>query len=183
MSHDRPRRSPGRGRQAQGPVPALPRGQGARWLRAHHRRRLDERSSLVAAPSLTSSGGVQSAAAAFAMAGLAPSDIDLAEIYDNFTISVIVQLEDMGFCKKGEGGPFVEAGHIDLGGRLPVNLHGGLHSEAPPGRPGGIFHLIEAVLQLRGACGPRQMANARTALVNGVGGIMSNHATVILGRT
>ncbi len=137
---------------------------------------------LVAAPSLTSSGGVASAAAAFAMAGLAPSDIDLAELYDNFTISVIVQLEDMGFCKKGEGGPFVEAGHIDLGGRLPVNPHGGLLSEAHPGRPGGIFHLIEAVLQLRGAGGPRQVANARTALVNGMGGIMSNHATVILGR-
>ena len=72
--------------------------------------------------------------------------------------------------------------HIELGARLPVNPHGGLLSEAHPGRPGGILHVIEAVLQLRGVCGPRQVPNARVGLVHGVGGVMSNHATVILGR-
>ena len=137
---------------------------------------------LVAAPSLTTFGSVGSGAAAFAMAGLGPEDMDLAELYDNFTISVVLQLEDLGFCGKGEGGPFVEAGHIELGARLPVNPHGGLLSEAHPGRPGGILHVIEAVLQLRGVCGPRQVPNARVGLVHGVGGVMSNHATVILGR-
>jgi acetyl-CoA acetyltransferase len=137
---------------------------------------------LVAAPSLTTFGSVESGAAAFAMAGLRPEDVDLAELYDNFTISVVLQLEDLGFCGKGEGGAFVDAGHIELGGRLPVNPHGGLLSEAHPGRPGGVFHLIEAVLQLRGACGPRQVPDARVALVHGVGGVMSNHATLILGR-
>lgn len=137
---------------------------------------------LVAAPSLTSFATVESGRDAFAMAGCTPVDIDVAFLYDNFTIAVISQLEDLGFCAPGEGGAFVEAGHIDLGGRLPVNPNGGLLSEAHPGRPGGILHLIEAVAQLRGTCGARQVADAGTALVHGVGGIMSNHATVILGR-
>ena len=137
---------------------------------------------LVAAPSLTSFIDAATAAAPFQAAGVTPADIDVALLYDNFTISVIVQLEDLGFCGRGEGGAFVEAGHIDLGGRLPVNPHGGLMSESHPGRPGGIIHLIEAVLQLRGGAGPRQVDGARVALVHGVGGVMSNHATAILGR-
>ena len=137
---------------------------------------------LIAAPSLTSFLDSESNSAVFASAGVTPHDMDLALLYDNFTISVIIQLEDLGFCERGEGGPFVESGHIELGGRLPVNPHGGLLSESHPGRPGGIIHLIEAVLQLRGSAGMRQVADAQLALVHGVGGIMSNQATAILAR-
>ncbi len=137
---------------------------------------------LIAAPSLTSFLDTETDATAFGLAGMTPQDVDLALLYDNFTISVLIQLEDLGFCERGESGPFVEAGHIDLGGCLPVNPHGGLLSESHPGRPGGIIHLIEAVLQLRGIAGPRQVGDARVALVHGVGGVMSNHATAILGR-
>ena len=135
---------------------------------------------LVAAPSLTSFGDAP--ASAFAMAGLDPDDVDVAMLYDNFTISVVLQLEDLGFCTKGEGGAFVEEAGIGLDERLPVNPHGGLLSESHPGRPGGISHLVEAVVQLRDDAGPRQVDGADVALVHGVGGIMSNHATAILGR-
>ena len=135
---------------------------------------------LVAAPSLTAFGNAP--ARAFEMARLDPGDIDVAMLYDNFTISVVVQLEDLGFCAKGEGGVFVEEAGIGLGERLPVNPHGGLLSESHPGRPGGISHLVEAVVQIRGDAGERQVDGARAALVHGVGGIMSNHATAILGR-
>ena len=134
----------------------------------------------IAAPSLTAFGDAP--ASAFAMAGLGPGDIDVAMLCDNFTISVVVQLEDLGLCAKGEGGAFVEEAGIGLGERLPVNPHGGLLSESHPGRPGGISHLVEAVVQLRGDAGERQVDGARAALVHGVGGIMSNHATAILGR-
>jgi acetyl-CoA acetyltransferase len=133
------------------------------------------------APSLTTCGAVVSGALAYRMAGLGPRDIDLAMLYDCFTITVLIELEDLGFCSKGEGGPFVESGAIALGGILPVNTHGGLLSHGHPGRPGGIFHVIEAVRQLRGECGERQVASARTALVHGNGGILSTHATLILG--
>ncbi len=97
----------------------------------------------------------------FAAAGIGPSDIDVAEIYDCFTYSVLVQLEDYGFCKKGEGGPYAASGAIKLGGRMPVNTHGGLLSE---GYIHGLNGLCEAVLQLRGEGGKRQVPNAETAL-------------------
>lgn len=119
---------------------------------------------------------------AFAMAGLSPKDVDVAMLYDSFTITVLVQLEDLGFCPKGEAGPFIQEGRIELGGALPVNPHGGLLSHAHPGYPGGVFHLTEAVRQLRGEAGPRQVADAEVALVNGIGGIFSSHATVLLGK-
>lgn len=137
---------------------------------------------LSQAPSLTTSGAAISGPAALAMAGVTHDEVDVAEIYDCFTISVIALLEDLGFCAKGEGGPFVEDGAIELGGRLPVNTHGGLLSHAHPGPPGGIFHLIEAVRQLRGGCGERQVEGARTSLVHSMGGAMSTHCTVVLGR-
>ncbi len=137
---------------------------------------------LVSAPSYTSFGAAASGDRAFAQAGVRRQDIDVALLYDNFTIAVISQLEDLGFCGRGEGGPLVSSGAIALGGALPVNPHGGLLSEAHPGRPGGILHLIEAVQQLRGTCGERQVPSARLALVHGLGGILSNHATIILGR-
>jgi acetyl-CoA acetyltransferase len=93
-----------------------------------------------------------------------------------------VELEDLGFCAKGESGSFVAAGSIEPGGRLPVNTHGGLLSHCHPGNPGSMFALTEAVLQLRGQAGERQLAKARIALVHGQGGIMSSHCTLILAR-
>lgn len=133
------------------------------------------------APSLTTSGAVDSGRAAYAMAGCGPRDVDFAEIYDCFTPVVIVQLEDLGFCAKGEGGAFVAAGHIAPGGSLPVNTHGGLLSHCHPGFPGSMFALTEAVAQIRGDAGERQLPKAELALVHAQGGIMSSHCTLIVG--
>jgi acetyl-CoA acetyltransferase len=134
------------------------------------------------AQSLTTSFAVESGRRAYAMAGLKPSDMDFAQLYDCFTPTVLVELEDLGFCQKGEGGAFVENGNIELGGMLPVNTHGGLLSHCHPGNPGSMFALTETVTQLRGTAGARQVTDAKVALVHGQGGIMSSHTTVILGR-
>jgi acetyl-CoA acetyltransferase len=133
------------------------------------------------AVSLTTSAAKEAGERAYAMAGLGPKDIDVAELYDCFTPVVIIELEDLGFCAKGEGGPFVENGRIELGGELPINTHGGLLSHCHPGHPGSMFSITEAVRQLRGECGPRQVNGAKIALVHGQGGIMSTHCTAILG--
>src|SRR6185312_8691941 len=119
-------------------------------------------------PDLTVTGAVQSGQRAFAMAGLRPSDVDVAELYDAFTINTILFLEDLGFCPKGEGGRFVSGGRIGPKGSLPVNTNGGGLSYCHPGMY-GLFLLIEAVRQLRGECGARQVAQAETALVHGNG--------------
>ena len=132
---------------------------------------------------LTTTGAVESGACAFRSAGLTPSDIDVAQIYDCFTITVIVELEDLGFCKKGEGGSFVQNGRIRLGGALPVTTHGGLLSGGHPGLPGGFFHVTEGIRQLRREAGARQVPDAEVALVHGNGGVASVHATLILGRS
>ncbi|MBE3603222.1 thiolase family protein [bacterium] len=137
---------------------------------------------LSQALSLTTSAAKESGERAYAMAGLGPKDVDVAELYDCFTPVVIIELEDLGFCPKGEGGRFVENGRIELGGELPVNTHGGLLSHCHPGHPGSMFAITEAVRQLRGECGPRQVPNAQVALVHGQGGFMSSHGTAIFGN-
>ncbi len=132
-------------------------------------------------PDLVRTAAADSGRRAFAMAGLGPADVDVAGLYDSFTITVLLALEDLGFCAKGEGGAFVAGGRTGPGGSLPVNTSGGGLAHTHPGML-GIFLLIEAVRQLRGGLGKRQVPNARIALVHGVGGVLSAHATVLLGR-
>src|SRR6184192_1432725 len=120
---------------------------------------------------------VHSAPRAFAMAGLTPAEVDFVTLYDNFTSMVIQQLEDMGFCGRGEGGPFVAGGRIALGGALPVNPSGGQLAQA---FMLSMNNLCESVRQLRGAAGPRQVKDAEVGLVAGYSG--SEHATLLLGR-
>jgi acetyl-CoA acetyltransferase len=134
------------------------------------------------AQSLTTSAALESGQRAYAMAGLGPKDMDFAQLYDCFTPTVLVELEDLGFCDKGEGGAFVESGAIELGGELPVNTHGGLLSHCHPGNPGSMFALTETVTQLRRQAGARQVVEAEVAMVHGQGGIMSSHTSLILGR-
>ncbi len=131
-------------------------------------------------PDLTVTAARESGERAFAMAGMKPADIDVVELYDAFTINTILFLEDLGFCKKGEGGAFVANGGIAPGGHLPVNTNGGGLSCVHPGMY-GMFIAIEAVRQLRGEGGERQVAGAETAVVHGNGGLLSAQATAILG--
>lgn len=131
-------------------------------------------------PDLTVTAARESGRRAFEMAGMRPDEIDVLELYDAFTINPILFLEDLGFCEKGEGGAFVEGGRIAPGGSLPVNTNGGGLSFCHPGMY-GIFTLIEAVRQLRGEAGDRQVAGAATALAHGNGGQLSSQATAILG--
>ena len=119
--------------------------------------------------------------AAFAMAGLTPAEIDVVEIYDSFTITVLLTLEALGFCGRGESGAFVSGQRTAPGGPFPLNTNGGGLSYCHPGMY-GIFLLIEATRQLRGECGPRQVEGARTALAHGTGGVLSSAATVLLGK-
>jgi acetyl-CoA acetyltransferase len=137
---------------------------------------------LIAAPSLTEFGARASGEIAYRMAGLGPRDVDFAQLYDCFTIVPILEAEEMGFVKPGEGGPFFAEGHTALDGRLPVNTHGGMLSHAHAGAAGGLLGIVEAVRQLRGGEGARQVRRHDVALVHNEGGILSSHATVILGR-
>lgn len=131
-------------------------------------------------PDLTTTAAAQSGAQAFAMAGLTAADMDMAQVYDAFTINTLLFLEDLGFCAKGEGGAFVSKGGIAPGGRLAVNTNGGGLSCVHPGMY-GIFALIEAVRQLRGEAGQRQLGRHRTAVVHGNGGTLSSQSTAVLG--
>jgi acetyl-CoA acetyltransferase len=135
-------------------------------------------------PDFTASAGVRAGAEAFAQAGVRPDEIDTIQFYDSFTITALVLLEDMGVCKKGEGGAFVAEGHLRRGGKLPLNTDGGGLSSCHPGHPGmrGIFLLIEAVRQLRGEGGDAQVPDAKLALAVGSGGWLSCIGAVVLGK-
>jgi acetyl-CoA acetyltransferase len=137
---------------------------------------------IASMPDLTVTSAKQSGAAAFAAAGITPADIDVAMLYDAFTINTILFLEDLGFCPKGEGGRFVAGGRIGPKGSLAVNTNGGGLSCCHPGMY-GLFTLVEAVEQLQGKCGDRQIADARFAVAHGNGGVLSSQATVVLGRS
>ncbi|MGE0850205.1 MAG: thiolase [Hyphomicrobiaceae bacterium] len=138
-------------------------------------------SSISCMPDLTVTGAVASGKAAYKMAKLGPADVDAFELYDAFTLNTILFLEDLGVCKKGEGGAFVEGGRIGPKGSVPVNTNGGGLSYCHPGMY-GLFLLIEAVRQLRGECGARQVKDCAVAIAHGNGGVLSSQATVILGN-
>lgn len=129
-------------------------------------------------PDLTTTAAKLSAQTAFAMAGLAPRDIDVAQIYDCFTIAALMTLEDYGFCAKGQGGHWVQGGRIEVGGELPINTSGGLLSET--GMP-GLQLVLEGVRQMRGES-VNQVSGARKCIVSNQGGIMHTHSTLILGQ-
>jgi acetyl-CoA acetyltransferase len=131
-------------------------------------------------PDLTTTPGVVSGANAFAMAGVQPSDVDVLMGYDSFTITALLHVEDLGFCGKGEGGGFVEAGATGPGGVLPMNTNGGGLSYTHPGQY-GMFLIVEATRQLRGECGDRQVDGAEIAVAHGSGMVLSCMSTLVLG--
>lgn len=135
---------------------------------------------IAAMPDLTTTAAVQSGRRAYEMAGVGPTDIDHVMVYDAFTITTLLFLEDLGFCSKGEGGAFISSGAIAPGGTLPVNTNGGGLSCNHPGMY-GLFTIIEAVEQLRGNCGARQIDGVEVALAHANGGVLSTQATAILG--
>jgi acetyl-CoA acetyltransferase len=131
-------------------------------------------------PDLTVTATARAAQRAFAQAGVGPADVDVVELYDAFTINTILFLEDMGFCPKGEGGRFVERGRIAPGGELAVNTNGGGLSCVHPGMY-GLFTMVEAVQQIQGVCGARQVADVGIAVSHGNGGVLSSEAVLVLG--
>jgi acetyl-CoA acetyltransferase len=132
-------------------------------------------------PDFTTSAAAVSGPRAFGRAGVRPEDIDVCQLYDSFTSTVLLTVEDLGFCAKGEGGAFIGSGALAPGGRLPTNTDGGGLASCHPGMR-GMFLLVEAVRQLRGECGPRQVEDARLACVHAMGGFFTHSATMILGR-
>ncbi len=142
---------------------------GAQWHR-----------SISQMPDLTVTAASESGPRAFAMAGVTGGDVDLLMLYDAFTINTILFLEDLGYCPKGEGGRFVQDGAIAPGGRLAVNTNGGGLSCVHPGMY-GMFLIIEAVTQLRGDAGERQLPGCDVALVHGNGGTLASQVTALLG--
>lgn len=135
---------------------------------------------LTSAPSLTEFGAEKSGRLAYDMAGLGPDDIDLAMLYDCFSIVPIIEMEELGLAERGTAGAFFAEGRASIGGDLPVNTHGGMLSHAHAGAVGGLMAIVEAVRQLRGEAGERQTDGAEVALVHGEGGILSSHCTAVL---
>jgi acetyl-CoA acetyltransferase len=131
-------------------------------------------------PDLTTTPGVVSGANAFRMAGIKPDDVDVLMGYDSFTITALLHLEDLGFCEKGEGGPFVMDAKTAPGGSLPMNTNGGGLSYTHPGMY-GMFLIVEAVRQLRGETGERQVDGAEIAVAHGSGMVLSCMSTLVLG--
>jgi acetyl-CoA acetyltransferase len=136
--------------------------------------------SISQMPDLTVTAGAVSGPKAFQMAGVKPSDVDILMAYDSFTITVLLALEDLGFCPKGEGGQFVENGRLGPSGSMPTNTNGGGLSNTHPGML-GIFLLVEAVRQLRGEGHQRQVEGAKVGVAHGTGGALSCTSTVVLG--
>jgi acetyl-CoA acetyltransferase len=139
-----------------------------------------DHSMISAMPDLATTAGTVSGPAAFKQAGVTAADVDLLMGYDSFTITALLHLEDLGFCAKGEGGAFVEDGKLGPGGALPMNTNGGGLSYTHPGQY-GMFLLVEAVRQLRGECGARQLRDPQIAVAHGSGGVLSTMGTVVLG--
>lgn len=137
---------------------------------------------IAAMPDLCVTGAQVSGQRAYAASGYGPSDMDMVQLYDAFTINTILFLEDLGFCPKGEGGGFVSGGHIAPGGGLPVNTNGGGLSCVHPGMY-GLFTLVEATTQIRRSAGARQLDKADLALCHGNGGVLASQTSVILGST
>lgn len=135
---------------------------------------------IAAMPDLTTTGAAISGPRAMAAARIGPGDVDMVQLYDAFTINTILFLEDLGFCPKGEGGRFVSSGAIAPGGALPVNTNGGGLSCNHPGMY-GLFTMVEAVRQLRGEAGERQVPGTEIAVSHGNGGVLSSQATLIFG--
>jgi acetyl-CoA acetyltransferase len=131
-------------------------------------------------PDVNLTAAAQSGPLALTRAGVSLADVDVLQLYDSFTITVLLTLEDLGFCEKGEGGSFVEGGRLRWDGPLPTNTDGGGLSACHPGMR-GMFLIVEAVRQLRGEGTARQVANAEIALVHGTGGMLSTGATLVLG--
>ncbi|RJP68211.1 MAG: thiolase family protein [Candidatus Abyssobacteria bacterium SURF_17] len=153
--------------------PVLLLGAGARTMQEH----------VTLVDDLVGTAAADAGRQAYEMAGLGPKDMHFAQFYDCFSITPILFLEDFDFCEKGDGGRFVEGGkRIEIGGEIPIVTHGGCHAHCHPGLPSGIFHITEAVKQLRGEVGgARQVKNARVGLVTGLGGHFSCHTALILG--
>jgi acetyl-CoA acetyltransferase len=141
---------------------------------AHSHNQISQMADLTVTP------GASSGPAAMRMAGVMPADVDVLQLYDSFTITVLLALEDLGFCAKGEGGAFVASGRLGPDGDLPTNTSGGGLSYTHPGMF-GLFLLVEATRQLRGECGERQVPDARLAVAHGCGGVLSATSTVVLG--
>jgi acetyl-CoA acetyltransferase len=121
------------------------------------------------APDITYLGIVDAAKRAFSQSGIERKDVDFVQLYDDYTLAVLMELEDSGFCKKGEGGRFVEEHDLSFGGDLPMNTGGGQLSSGQPGMAGGFVHLVEGVRQLRGEGGERQVDDASLGFVTGIG--------------
>ena len=136
--------------------------------------------SIANMPDLTVTAASESGPRAFRMAGIKPADVDMISLYDAFTITPILFLEDLGFCPKGEGGRFVSNGAIAPGGQYAVNTSGGGLSYCHPGMY-GLLVMIEAIRQVRGECGKRQVSDCEISLAHGNGGVLSSQCTVIFG--